>query len=130
MRRRLVVSMLVAALVALMAVAAAQSRSSASEILIGWAQLVIVSVLGVAYESTAMATGVVQEEYSFETQVFVLYGLFAIARLVLAYRRALPEALLYVSVVADMGLLDERAARALLDPTNFLAPASDRTNHE
>ncbi len=76
-----------------------------SEILIGWAQLAIVSVLGVAYESTAMATGVVQEEYSFETQVFVLYGLFAIARLVLAYRRALPEVLLYVSVVADMGLL-------------------------
>ena len=76
-----------------------------SEILIGWAQLVIVSVLGVAYESTSMATGVVQEEYSFETQVFVLYGLFALARLALAYRRALPEWLLYVSVVADMALL-------------------------
>ncbi|MCA0302597.1 MAG: adenylate/guanylate cyclase domain-containing protein [Proteobacteria bacterium] len=76
-----------------------------SEILIGWAQLVIASVLGIAYESTSMATGVVQEEYSFETQVFVLYGLFAIARLVLAYRRALPEWLLYVSVVADMALL-------------------------
>jgi len=76
-----------------------------SEILIGWAQLVIVAVLGIAYESTSMATGVVQEEYSFETQVFLLYGLFALARLALAYRRALPEWLLYVSVVADMGLL-------------------------
>jgi len=76
-----------------------------SEILIGWAQLVIVAVLGIAYESTSMATGVVQEEYSFETQVFLLYGLFALARLALAYRRALPEWLLYVSVVADMFLL-------------------------
>ncbi len=76
-----------------------------SEILIGWAQLLIVCFLGIAYESTAMATGVVQEEYSFEAQVFVLYGLFAIGRLVLAYRRALPEWLLYVSVVADMSLL-------------------------
>ncbi|MFN8204658.1 MAG: aspartate ammonia-lyase [Solirubrobacteraceae bacterium] len=33
-------------------------------------------------------------------------------------------------VVADMGLLDRKAAHTLLDPTNFLAPASDRTNHE
>ena len=76
-----------------------------SEILIGWAQLLIVCFLGIAYETTSMATGVVQEEYSFEAQVFVLYGLFAIGRLVLAYRRALPEWLLYVSVVADMALL-------------------------
>jgi adenylate cyclase len=76
-----------------------------SEILIGWAQLFLVCLLGVAYETTSMATGVVQEEYAFEEQVFILYGVFAVTRLVLAYRRALPEWLLYVSVVADMALL-------------------------
>ncbi len=76
-----------------------------SEILIGWAELVLVGLLAVAYETTTMATGVVQEDYSFETEVFVAYGLFSIVRLVLAYRRALPEALLYLSVIADMALL-------------------------
>lgn len=76
-----------------------------SEILIGWAELVLVGLLAVAYETTTMATGVVQEDYAFETEVFIAYGLFSIARLVLAYRRALPEWLLYVSVIADMALL-------------------------
>lgn len=76
-----------------------------SEILIGWAELVLVALLAVAYETTTMATGVVQEDYSFETQVFVAYGVFSVGRLVLAYRRALREWMLYVSVVADMALL-------------------------
>ena len=76
-----------------------------SEILIGWAELALVALLAIAYETTSMAGGVVQEDYSFDTEVFVIYGLFSIARLFLAYRRALPEWLLYVSVVADMALL-------------------------
>ena len=76
-----------------------------SEILIGWAELVLVGLLALAYEATTMATGVVQEDYSFETEVFIFYGVFSLVRLGLAYRRALPEWLLYVSVIADMGLL-------------------------
>src|SRR5258708_1439667 len=76
-----------------------------SEILIGWAELVLVGLLAIAYETTTMATGVVQEDFSFETEVFIIYGVFSVGRLVLAYRRALPEWLLYVSVVVDMGLL-------------------------
>jgi adenylate cyclase len=76
-----------------------------SEILIGWAELVLVGLLAIAYETTNMATGVVQEDFSFETEVFIIYGVFSVARLALAYRRALPEWLLYVSVVVDMGLL-------------------------
>ncbi len=76
-----------------------------SEILIGWAELALVALLFVAYETTSMATGVVQQDYSFDTDVFVLYSLFSLARLVLAYRRALPEWLLYVSVGVDMALL-------------------------
>jgi adenylate cyclase len=84
---------------------AIRQQQEQSEILIGWAELVLVGLLAVAYETTTMATGVVQEDYSFETHVFILYGLFSVARLALAYRRALPEWLLYVSVVVDMGLL-------------------------
>lgn len=76
-----------------------------SEILIGWAELVIVILLAVAYETTTMATGVVQEDYSFETEVLIIYGVFSVGRLVLAYLRALPEWLLYISVIADMALL-------------------------
>jgi adenylate cyclase len=76
-----------------------------SEILIGWAELVLVALLAVAYESATMVTGVVQEDYSFDTEVFIIYAIFSVGRLVLAYRRALPEWLLYVSVVADMALL-------------------------
>jgi adenylate cyclase len=76
-----------------------------SEILIGWAELVLVALLAGAYETTTMATGVVQEDYSFDTEVFIIYAIFSICRLVLAYRRALPEWLLYVSVIADMALL-------------------------
>jgi adenylate cyclase len=84
---------------------AIRRQQDRSEILIGWAQLVLVGLLAVAYETTTMATGVVQEDYSFETDVFILYGLFSLGRLVLAYRRALPEWLLYVSGVVDMALL-------------------------
>jgi adenylate cyclase len=76
-----------------------------SEILIGWAELVLVGLLAVAYETTTMATGVVQDDYSFETEVFVIYGVFSVGRLALAYRRALREWMLYVSVSADMALL-------------------------
>ena len=76
-----------------------------SEILIGWAELVLVGLLAIAYETTTMAEGVVQEDYSFETEVFIFYGIFTVIRLVLAYRRILPEWLLYVSVVVDMALL-------------------------
>ena len=76
-----------------------------SEILIGWAELVLVGLLAIAYETTNMATGVVQEDYSFETEVFIFYGVFSVGRLALAYRRALKEWMLYISVLADMALL-------------------------
>ncbi|HLM14448.1 MAG TPA: adenylate/guanylate cyclase domain-containing protein, partial [Reyranella sp.] len=84
---------------------AIRRQQEQSEILIGWAELAAVALLFAAYETTSMATGVVQEDYSFDTYVFVLYSLFSLGRLVLAYRRALPEWLLYVSVVVDMALL-------------------------
>lgn len=76
-----------------------------SEIIIGWVQLLLVALVATVYESTSMPTGVVQDEYSFETKVFVVFGAFCIARLVLAYRRLLRPWMLYVSVVADIALL-------------------------
>jgi adenylate cyclase len=84
---------------------AIRRQQDRSEILIGWAQLVLVGLLAVAYETTTMAAGVVQEDYSFETEVFVIYGVFATVRLVLAYRRRLPEWFLHVSAIADTALL-------------------------
>ena len=84
---------------------AIRRQQDRSEILIGWAQLVLVGLLAGAYETTTMAAGVVQEDYSFETEVFVIYGVFATVRLVLAYRRRLPEWFLHVSAIADTALL-------------------------
>ena len=76
-----------------------------SEILIAWAELVLIGLLAAAYESTSMATGVVQDDFSFETEVFVIYAVFSAIRLVLAYRRALREWMLYLSVLVDMAVL-------------------------
>ena len=76
-----------------------------SEILIAWMQLAIVGLVATVYETTSMPGGVVQYDFSFETQVFAAYGVFCIVRLVLAYRRLLRPWMLYVSVVADMVLL-------------------------
>jgi hypothetical protein len=57
---------------------AIRRQQEQSEILIGWAELAAVGLLFVAYETTSMATGVVQEDYSFDTYVFVLYTLFSL----------------------------------------------------
>ena len=85
--------------------AAIREQQDRSEILIGWAELVLVGLLALAYETTTMAAGVVQDDYSFETEVFVIYGVFSVIRLILAYRRWLPEWFLYVSAIADVALL-------------------------
>jgi adenylate cyclase len=85
--------------------AAIRRQQEQSEILIGWVQLAIVALVATAYESTAMPTGVVQEDYSFELDVLATYGLFCLLRLGLAYARLLRPWMLYLSVVADIALL-------------------------
>src|SRR5260370_8567466 len=65
----------------------------------------MVGRLGIDSETTTMPAGVVQDDYSFETEVFIAYGVFSVVRLILAYRRLLAEWLLYVSVIADIALL-------------------------
>ena len=84
---------------------AIREQQERSEILIGWAQLVLVGLLALAYETTTMAGGVVQEDYSFEAEVFALYGMFAVVRLALAYWRRLPVWFLHLSAIADIALL-------------------------
>jgi len=76
-----------------------------SEILIAWVQLAIIGLVATVYESTSMPSGVVQYDFSFETRVFAAYGVFCVARLVLAYRRLMRPWMLYISVIADMALL-------------------------
>lgn len=76
-----------------------------SEILIGWIQLVIVGLVTGVYQSTAMAEGLVQDEYSLELQVLLLYAAFCIVRIVLAHTKRLARWMLYVSVIADVALL-------------------------
>jgi adenylate cyclase len=85
--------------------AAIVHQQERSEILIAWVQLAIIGLIATVYETTSMPGGVVQYDFSFETQVFAAYGAFCLVRLVLAYRRLLRPWMLYVSVVADMALL-------------------------
>lgn len=84
---------------------AIERQQEQSEILIGWVQLAIVVLVGTVYESSSMAGGVVQEDYSFEFDVLVIYGIFCLVRLGLAYARLLRPWMLYLSVIADMLLL-------------------------
>ena len=84
---------------------AIRRQQEQSEILIGWIQLVIVTLLIGVYESTSMAEGLVQDNFSVEREVLLIYGAICIVRLVLAYMRLLPTWLIYLSVVIDMALL-------------------------
>jgi len=76
-----------------------------SEILIGWIQLVIVGLVTGVYQSTAMAEGLVQDEYSLELQVLFIYAAFCVVRIALAHARLLAPWMLYLSVIADVALL-------------------------
>ncbi len=84
---------------------AIRRQQEQSEILIGWIQLIIVTLLIGVYEGTSMAEGLVQDDYSIEREVLLIYGAICIVRLTLAYLRMLPTWLIYLSVVIDMALL-------------------------
>ena len=85
--------------------AAIQQQQERSEILIGWVQFGIVGLVLALYESTRMAEGLVQEEYSLELDVLLIYGAICVVRLVLAHTRRLATWMLYLSVVVDIYLL-------------------------
>lgn len=84
---------------------AIERQQDQSEILIGWVQLAIVVLVATVYETSSMPGGVVQEDYSFELDVLLIYGVFCLVRLALGYVHLLRPWMLYLSVVADMLLL-------------------------
>lgn len=81
-----------------------QQQQDSSEILISWAQLIIVTTWAVLY---VLAPKTFSEAADFEPVPVALaaYFAFTIIRMVLAYRRSLPNWLLYVSAVFDMAVL-------------------------
>lgn len=84
---------------------AIRQQQERSEILIGWIQLIIVLLVTGVYQSTSMAEGLVQDEYSLELQVLFIYALFCVVRIALAHAKRLAPWMLYVSVIADVALL-------------------------
>ncbi|MBX9945321.1 MAG: adenylate/guanylate cyclase domain-containing protein [Reyranella sp.] len=84
---------------------AIRQQQERSEILIGWIQLGIVALITGVYQSTRMAEGLVQDDYSLELQVLFIYSVFCIIRIALAHARLLAGWMLYVSVIADIALL-------------------------
>ena len=75
-----------------------------SEILIGWIQLAVVLTFALLYYLSPTSPGA-NPMIAPEPWVLAGYVLFTLVRLNLAYRRRLPNWLLYLSVVMDMALL-------------------------
>ena len=99
---------------------AIRQQQERSEILIGWMQLAIVSVVAAIYVPTDMAEDFLQGGYA-EIWFLEIYGIFSALRLVLAYRRLLRPWMLYVSVVADIMLL---MGLIFVLPLKYLQPAA------
>lgn len=81
-----------------------QRQQDSSEILISWTQLVIVTAWAVLY---ALAPKTFSDTADFEPVPVALaaYFVFTVVRMILAYRRSLPDWLLYFSAVFDMAVL-------------------------
>ena len=79
-------------------------EQDSSEVLIGWVQLGVVLTFAALYYVSPKQPDA-NPMISPEPWVLAGYVLFTLARLNLAYRRRLPNWLLYVSVVMDMALL-------------------------
>jgi len=81
-----------------------QRQQDSSEILITWAQLSVAGAWAVLY---ALAPKTFSDMAAFEPVPMALgaYILFTLLRMALAYRRRLPDWLLYVSVAFDMAVL-------------------------
>ncbi|MCB9946482.1 MAG: adenylate/guanylate cyclase domain-containing protein [Rhodospirillaceae bacterium] len=85
--------------------AAIRRQEEFSEILIGWAQLAIVSLFAILYAVTPRAGGSVDTMFEPVPLALLAYLAFTVLRLVLAYRRYMPAWFLYLSAVVDMALL-------------------------
>lgn len=83
---------------------AIRRQQERSEILIAWVQLAIVGLVATANEVSMMPEGVVQFD-NVESLALLIYGVFCVLRLVLAYLRLLKPWMLYIAVIADVMLL-------------------------
>lgn len=79
-------------------------QQNAGERLVGWFKLSFLALFGSLY---AVAPKAVSTEKTYEILPWFLmvYFLLTVIRLIVAYRSRIPEPLLYVSVIVDMGLL-------------------------
>ena len=84
--------------------AAVRAQQDASEILIGWVQLAVVALFGGLY-LVSPKTFAGDAEFAPVPWVLGAYLGFTLVRLAVAYRGRVHDALLYVSVVLDMGVL-------------------------
>lgn len=84
---------------------AIQLQQERSEVLIGWIQLAIVTLIAGVYHSSTMAEGLVQHDYSLEPQALLAYAALCIVRIWLAHTKRLARWMLYLSVIADVALL-------------------------
>ncbi len=79
------------------------AQQDASEVLIGWIQLAVVAIFGTLW---ALSPKMVSASASLPVPLtLAAYFVFTVVRLVLAYRRRLPQWMLALSVVVDMSLL-------------------------
>jgi len=83
---------------------AIRAQQDASEILIGWVQLSVVGLFGGLY-LVSPKTFAGDAAFAPVPWVLGVYFCFTLVRLAIAYRGRVRDALLYVSVVLDMGLL-------------------------
>ncbi len=84
--------------------AAIRSQQDASERLIGWIQLAIVTVFAVLYAASPK-TFAAETTFAPVPWALGIYVLFTVARLALAYRGKVGPAVLYGSILLDMALL-------------------------
>ena len=84
--------------------AAIRAQQDASERLIGWIQLAIVSVFVVLYAASPK-TFAADAAFAPVPWALGIYMLFTVARLALAYRGKVGPAVLYGSILLDMALL-------------------------
>lgn len=78
-------------------------RDAAAERMIGWVQFGVVAFFAVLYAIAPRAEG--SQGFNFVPWALAAYFLFTVVRLVLSYRRELPDWYLVLSIVADVGLL-------------------------
>ena len=93
---------------------AIQLQQERSEVLIGWIQLAIVTLIAGVYHSSTMAEGLVQHDYSLEPQALLAYAALCIVRIWLAHTKRLARWMLYLSVIADVVTADGRHSQVEL----------------